>query len=222
MNSNKTSDTKFPEFWPNSDLKSSNGSVPRRSNLSTQVPSGDLSSGLDGATAQAALLAAPRRPRGAERRGDRRAGARRGRVQGSELSWKVRSARDRTIRTFQIRVRSTFLQKLIQEFSPENSKNSGNFNFANIFENVEKSWIFFEFSCKIYLILTNSDLNSSNGSIPRRSNLSTQARTIAPKQGAERRPRHPLPNSSRLTRSTCVHVCVQNGWHEGHVKKEDE
>ena len=26
------------EFWPNSDVKSSNGSIPRRSNLSTQVP----------------------------------------------------------------------------------------------------------------------------------------------------------------------------------------
>ena len=25
------------EFWPNSDVKSSNGSIPRRSNLSTQV-----------------------------------------------------------------------------------------------------------------------------------------------------------------------------------------
>ena len=31
---------KIPEFGPNSDLKSSNGSVPRRSNLSTKVGGG--------------------------------------------------------------------------------------------------------------------------------------------------------------------------------------
>ena len=40
------------------------------------------------------------------------------------LGWKVRSARDRTIRTFHIRVRSKFVQNpfKIQEFSLENSK----------------------------------------------------------------------------------------------------
>ena len=41
------------EFWPYTDLKSSNGSVPRRSNLSTQVVAEDLvAAGIDGLQAE--------------------------------------------------------------------------------------------------------------------------------------------------------------------------
>ena len=48
-----------------------------------------------------------------------------------DLSWKIRSARDRTIRTFHIRVRSKFCQNSVHLLW--NSKNSG---FFNIFENI--------------------------------------------------------------------------------------
>mgnify|MGYP004412081009 CR=1 FL=1 len=38
---------RFQEFCPNSDLKSSNGSVPRRSNVSTQVFDAEFEAAVD-------------------------------------------------------------------------------------------------------------------------------------------------------------------------------
>ena len=55
-------------------------------------------------------------------------------------------------------------------------------NFADILENVENFSEIFEFSSENSWILKefwpNSDVKSSNGSIPRRSNLSTQVFTV--------------------------------------------
>ena len=76
------------------------------------------------------------RSRPAQKRVDRRLrsclvrAGRWGPPHGRGLSWKVRSARDRTIRTFQIGARSEFFHNndKIQEFSLENSKISEIFN----------------------------------------------------------------------------------------------
>ena len=125
--------------WPNSDLKNSNGSVPRRSNLSTKIlawcwrhPQTPLP-----ATPPASLEVTPAQTRTTTGNMRSTSASRGADFSSWRLSWKVRSARDRTIRTFKIRVRSEFFHS--SGIVARKFKNFGNFqHFLNYRRNSDK------------------------------------------------------------------------------------